>query len=90
MAMGKGGEMYDNIVNERKWSENILRGVYEDFLTENEIKSILDNKDIWMDGNEVIKRIKLKSEKFLKRATQKNESKSKQPRKVEKQSKKST
>jgi ATP-dependent protease ClpP protease subunit len=77
MAIGKGGEMYDNIVHERKWSENILRSVYEDFLTEDEIKSILDNKDIWMDGHEVIKRIKLKSEKLMKKAIRENESKPK-------------
>jgi ATP-dependent protease ClpP protease subunit len=75
MAIGKGGEMYDNIVHERKWSENILRSVYDDFLTEDEIKSILDNKDIWMDGQEVIKRIKLKTDKILKKVTKQNEPK---------------
>jgi len=75
MAIGKGGEMYDNIVHERKWSENILRSVYEDFLTEEEIKSILDNKDIWMDGQEVIKRIKSKSDKILNKVKKQNEPK---------------
>jgi ATP-dependent Clp protease, protease subunit len=80
MAIGKGGEMYDNIVHERKWSENIMRSVYEDFLTEDEIKSILDNKDIWMDGHEVIKRIKLKSEKLLQKVTKQNEPKPKRAR----------
>lgn len=60
MIFGKGGEMYDNIVHERKWSERIMRQVYSGFLTETEIKAILDNKDIWMDGEEVIKRLKLK------------------------------
>jgi ATP-dependent Clp protease, protease subunit len=80
MAIGKGGEMYDNIVHERKWSENILRSVYEDFLNPEEIKAILDNKDIWMDGQEVIKRIQSKSEKLLKKVIKDNEPKSK-PRK---------
>jgi ATP-dependent protease ClpP protease subunit len=60
IAIGKGGEMYDNIVHERKWSEKILRRTYESFLTEEEIKSILDNKDIWMEGDEVIKRLEMK------------------------------
>jgi hypothetical protein len=60
--MGKGGEMYDNIMHERKWSEKILRGSYKNFLTEEEISSILDNKDIWMDGEEVLKRLKKKQE----------------------------
>lgn len=60
IAIGKGGEMYDNITHERKWSEKIMRSVYKDFLTEDEIKAILENKDIWMEGEEVLKRLKLK------------------------------
>lgn len=62
VAVGKGGEMYDNIVHERKWSDKIMRKVYENFLTEEEIKAILDNKDIWMEGEEVIKRLQKKSD----------------------------
>lgn len=62
-TIGKGGEMYDNIVHERKWSEKLLREIYVDFLTEEEIQSILNNKDIWMDGDEVIKRLEAKKEK---------------------------
>ena len=61
-TFGKGGEMYDQLVNERKWSEKIIRKVYENFLTEGEIRSILENKDIWMDGEEVLERIKKKVE----------------------------
>ena len=59
-VMGKGGEMYDRLSHEKNWSEKLLRDVYSDFLTEKEITSILDNKDIWMDGDEVIKRLKKK------------------------------
>jgi ATP-dependent protease ClpP protease subunit len=59
-TMGKGGEMLDQLKHERAWSEKLLRDVYMDFLTEQEIVSILDNKDIWMDGEEVIKRLKIK------------------------------
>ena len=62
-TIGKGGEMYDNIVHERKWSENLLREIYSDFLTEDEIQSILNNKDIWMEGDEVIKRLEERKEK---------------------------
>lgn len=62
-TIGKGGEMYDNIVHERKWSENLLREIYSDFLTEDEIQSILNNKDIWMEGDEVIKRLEARKEK---------------------------
>jgi len=59
---GKGGELYDGIVHERKWSERLLREVYEGFLTEEEIAAILDNKDIWMDGEEVAKRIQAREQ----------------------------
>ena len=63
-AFGKGGEMIDQLIHERKWSERLLTEVYKDFLTDDEIKSILDNKDIWMDGEEVVKRIETKLEKI--------------------------
>jgi ATP-dependent protease ClpP protease subunit len=62
-TMGKGGEMYDHIVNEREWSKKIVSRVYDGFLTESEITSILDNKDIWMDGEEVAKRLDKKVKK---------------------------
>ena len=59
-VFGKGGEMFDQLKHERKWSERLLREIYEDFLTEIEIVSILDNKDIWMSGDEIIERLKAK------------------------------
>jgi hypothetical protein len=37
--------------------------VYDGFLTEAEITSIQDNKDIWMDGEEVAKRLDNKVQK---------------------------
>lgn len=59
-VFGKGGEMFDQLKHERVWSVNLLKDVYKDFLTDAEIESILDNKDIWMTGEEVIERLKLK------------------------------
>jgi ATP-dependent protease ClpP protease subunit len=56
-TFGKGGEMYDQLQFERKWSENFMTEVYADFLTEEEIQSMLNNKDIWMDSEEVVKRL---------------------------------
>lgn len=52
-SFGKGGEMYDNIMFERRWSKEFLHEVYKDFLTDGEIMSMLDNKDLWMDHKEV-------------------------------------
>lgn len=56
-TFGKGGEQYDQIQYERNWSENFLRAVYKDFLTVDEIKSMLHNKDIWLSSEEVSERL---------------------------------
>jgi ATP-dependent protease ClpP protease subunit len=67
-TVGKGGEMYDNIVYERKWSERLLREIYTDFLTEEEIEMMLNNKDLWMEGDEIIERLNEKVRKFEEKA----------------------
>lgn len=64
-TIGKGGEMIDQLIHERRWSERLLNEVYKDFLSEEEIKAMLDNKDIWMDGEEVVKRIEYKIAKAI-------------------------
>ncbi len=56
-TIGKGGEMYDQITHFRAWSEKLFNSFYKDFLTPDEIKSMLDNKDIWLDAEEVAKRL---------------------------------
>ena len=56
-TFGKGGEMYDQLQFERKWSENFMTAVYKDFLTQDEIQSMLNNKDIWMTSEEVMIRL---------------------------------
>lgn len=61
-VFGKGGEMLDQLKHERNWSEKLLRDIYAGFLTDVEITSVLENKDIWMDGTEVISRLKKRSE----------------------------
>jgi ATP-dependent protease ClpP protease subunit len=59
-TVGKGGEMIDQLLHERSWSQKMLSDVYEGFLTEDEIGSMLDNKDLWMDGDEVVERLEAK------------------------------
>lgn len=63
---GKGGEMIDQLQHERKWSERLMREIYKDFMSNDEIKSMLDNKDIWMDGEEVVKRLQARIQKVEK------------------------
>ena len=86
-TIGKGGEMYDNIMHERKWSEKLWQDVYGGFLSSPEIKNILDNKDIWMTGEEVTKRLhskfNTKTSKTPKKKTPKSK-KTTKPRKATK------
>jgi ATP-dependent protease ClpP protease subunit len=56
-TFGKGGEMYDQMQFERKWSENFMSAVYKDFLSTEEIQSMLNNRDIWMTSEEVAQRL---------------------------------
>ena len=56
-TIGKGGEMIDQLQHERKWSKSLMKEIYSNFLTEDEIEHMLDNKDYWMDGNEVVERL---------------------------------
>lgn len=53
---GKGAEIYDQAVFERKWSTEFLHHIYKDFLTTEEINALLDNKDIWLSSSEVMER----------------------------------
>lgn len=54
---GKGGELFDSIHHERKWSKKLLSDTYKNFLSEAEILSILANKDLWMTGEDAAKRL---------------------------------
>lgn len=56
-TLGKGGEMHDQISFERKWSSKFITETYKHFLTEEEIKCVLDGKDMWMDADEAIERL---------------------------------
>ena len=56
-TFGKGGEMYDQLQFERRWSENFMSAVYKDFLSADEIQSMLNNRDIWMTSDEVAQRL---------------------------------
>ena len=54
--IGKGAEIYDQAVFERKWSTEFMKHIYKDFLSESEIVGLLDNKDMWMTSSEVMDR----------------------------------
>lgn len=54
---GKGGEQFSQVTHERKWSERLLKEIYEDFLTVPEITSLLENRDIWLSTDDVVTRM---------------------------------
>ena len=66
MNIGKGGEMFDAISHERVWSNNLLRKVYDGFLTKKELSAIMENKDIWMNADDVIKRLEKRNARLKK------------------------
>lgn len=49
---GKGGELKAAATNESKLIEGIFKEVYSPFLTKNEIKTILDDKDVYVHWND--------------------------------------
>lgn len=82
-TIGKGNEMFANISHERKWSIALMRDVYKNFLTNEEIDSLLEGKDIWMDTATVAKRLELRTK--LEEATNKPKSTKKPANKKAKQ-----
>jgi len=56
-VFGKGGEMFDQLTFEREWSRKFMTEVYDNFLTPDEIQSMLNNRDIWMTSEEVATRL---------------------------------
>jgi len=59
--IGKGGEMYSNMIHDRKWSEKLFRSQYEGFLTAEEISNLIDDKDIWMDATTAVERLEARN-----------------------------
>lgn len=76
-TVGKGQEMYDKITHEKKWTERLFREMYAAFLTTEELDKMITGTDLWMDGEEVLERLKVRREimeemamKFQKEAEQ--------------------
>lgn len=66
--IGKGHEMHSQAQYERAWSINLIKEVYEGFLTDAEIQKVIDGADMWMDGDEVVKRLEEMKAKMDKEA----------------------
>lgn len=56
-TFGKGGEMFDQLRHESKWFKTLVEEIYNDFLSPAEIEQMLNNKDIWMSGEDAVARL---------------------------------
>ena len=64
---GLGGyttDIKDRALFEHKMTSKIMQSVYRFFLSPEEIESVLMNKTIWMDADEIIERLGVMQEKF--------------------------
>jgi ATP-dependent protease ClpP protease subunit len=64
---GLGGyttDIKDRALFEHKMTSKIMKSVYRFFLSPEEIESVLMNKTIWMDADEIIERLSYMQEKF--------------------------
>lgn len=58
---GRGNQMRDQLMFETRWSEKLFRHVYADFLTEEEITGMIEGKEIFLDSDETIERLKTRA-----------------------------
>lgn len=65
---GKGGEMYSSMIHEKQWADAMMAEIYADFLTPDELLSITNDTDIWMDAREVMERLESRLETIKSRA----------------------
>ncbi len=56
-TFGKGGEMMDQLTFESKWAETLFKDAYRDFLSSEEITSILKGQDLWMSADQCLARL---------------------------------
>jgi ATP-dependent Clp protease, protease subunit len=55
---GKGHEINTHSKFNKKYFDELLKDIYKDFLTKKEIKEMINGKDFWFYGNEIVKRLK--------------------------------
>lgn len=61
-SMGKGNEVMLRVEFVDKYFKKLAQNLYQGFLTEEEISSVCEGKDMWMDSEEVAHRLGLKKD----------------------------
>lgn len=67
-AYGLGGyttDIKDRAIFEHKMTSKIMHSVYKHFLSLDEIESVLANKTIWMDADEIAERFAIMQERLM-------------------------
>lgn len=54
---GKGNEVALRVKYSEQYFKNLAEDLYKGFLSDEEIQSVIEGKDYWMDSNEVINRL---------------------------------
>lgn len=54
---GKGNELKTQVKYSEEYFKKLVSDIYSDFLTDEEIEGVLDDKDIWMGSDEVAERL---------------------------------
>lgn len=72
-SFGKGHEMKEQVNHEDKWSKHLLKSIYKDFFTTEEITEIGNGKDFWLTPDEVGKRLEARAKTIEKNAELKAE-----------------
>lgn len=78
-AAGKFSNVIENAEFQKRWFTKVMYSVYEDFCSKQEIESILNGKDLWLDADEVMQRFNNMVEK-RKNMAEKNNAKREQMR----------
>lgn len=58
ISHGKGGELASSVKYNQTFFKKLFKSIYGGFLTEDEIENVVNDKDIWMDSDQVIARLK--------------------------------
>ena len=69
---GKFGNVIENSEFQTKWFKAVMFRCYKDFLSEKEIESVLDGKDVWLDSKEVESRYEKNGKEHDKENEKKN------------------
>lgn len=65
-VFGKGNEIISRVKHATDWFKKLTYEIYGGFLTDIEIKDMLEGKDIWLDSDEVLDRLQKNNQPIAK------------------------